>query len=80
MVAAVKEEIKLELQAEEMRQIFKEQSGLSEVQQAIDETSNTLKSTISKVQDDLDTGAVTEVDQHKESLPTTAKVEKHEPK
>ncbi|HEY8097404.1 MAG TPA: Sec-independent protein translocase protein TatB [Methylobacter sp.] len=46
MVAAVKEEIKLELQAEEMRQIFKEQSGLQDVQQMIDETSNSLKSSI----------------------------------
>ena len=44
MVAAVKEEIKLELQAEEMRQIFKEQSD--EVQQILDETSETLKSTL----------------------------------
>ncbi|WP_432743219.1 Sec-independent protein translocase protein TatB [Methylobacter sp. G7] len=46
MVAAVKEEIKLELQAEEMRQIFKEQSGLEDVQQMLDETSDTLKSAI----------------------------------
>ncbi len=46
MVASVKEEIKLELQAEEMRQIFKEQSGLQDVQQILDETSNTLKSTL----------------------------------
>ncbi len=46
MVAAVKEEIKLELQAEEMRQIFKEQSGLEEVQQMLDETSDTFTSSI----------------------------------
>lgn len=46
MVASVKEEIKLELQAEELRQIFKEQSGLEEVQQMLDETSNTLKSSL----------------------------------
>ena len=46
MVASVKEEIKLELQAEEMRQIFKEQSGLNDVQQMLDETSNSIKSTI----------------------------------
>jgi sec-independent protein translocase protein TatB len=44
MVASVKEEIKLELQAEEMRQIFKEQSGLQDVQQMIDETTDALKS------------------------------------
>ncbi len=46
MVASVKEEIKLELQAEEMRQIFKEQSGLDEAQKIFDETSNTLKTTL----------------------------------
>jgi len=46
MVAAVKEEIKLELQAEEMRQIFKEQSGLEEAQKMLDETSDTIKSTL----------------------------------
>jgi sec-independent protein translocase protein TatB len=47
MVAAVKEEIKLELQAEEMRQIFKEQSDLhDDVQQMLDETSNSIKSTL----------------------------------
>ncbi len=47
MVAAVKEEIKLELQAEEMRQIFKEQSALHDnVQQMLDETSDTIKSTL----------------------------------
>ncbi|TAN67906.1 MAG: twin-arginine translocase subunit TatB [Methylobacter sp.] len=46
MVASVKEEIKLELQAEEMRQIFKEQSALhDDVQQMLDETSSTIKST-----------------------------------
>jgi sec-independent protein translocase protein TatB len=79
MVASVKEEIKMELHAEEMRQIFKEQSGLPEVQQVLDETSNSLKSSIATAQDDLNTGAVTETDQHKESLPTT-KPEQHEPK
>lgn len=83
MVTSVKEEIKLELQAEELRQIFKEQSGLPEVQQILDETSNTLKSTIEpttpRAQNDLDAAAVTEVEQHKESLPT-AKAEQHEPK
>ncbi len=82
MVASVKEEIKLELHAEEMRQIFKEQSGLPEVQQILDETSNTLKSTIeplSMLQNDLDTKTVDKVDQHKESLPIE-KAEQHEPK
>jgi sec-independent protein translocase protein TatB len=64
MVAAVKEEIKLELQAEELRQIFKEQSGLegdsldagtratAEAQKVIDETSGTLKSSLAKSSDD----------------------------
>jgi len=46
MVASVKEEIKLELQAEELRQIFKEQSGLDEVQQILDESTDTIKSTL----------------------------------
>jgi sec-independent protein translocase protein TatB len=44
MVASVKEEIKLELQAEEMRQIFKEQSDLQNFQQILDETTEALKS------------------------------------
>ncbi len=44
MVASVKEEIKLELQAEEMRQIFKEQSDLQNFQQILDETTDALKS------------------------------------
>ncbi|MFZ2407337.1 MAG: Sec-independent protein translocase protein TatB [Methylobacter sp.] len=84
MVASVKEEIKLELQAEELRQIFKEQSGLEAAQQMLDETSNTIKSTFEQsptntgLQGDLD-AAVTEVEQHKEPLPT-AKAETHEPK
>jgi sec-independent protein translocase protein TatB len=52
MVAAVKEEIKLELQAEELRQIFKEQSGLEEAQKILDETSGTLKSTLAQSPDD----------------------------
>jgi sec-independent protein translocase protein TatB len=46
MVASVKEEIKLELHAEEMRQIFKEQSELEDVQKMLDETADTVKSTL----------------------------------
>jgi sec-independent protein translocase protein TatB len=59
MVASVKEEIKMELQAEELRQIFKEQSDLqddflnigknaiAETQQLLDETSSdTFKTTL----------------------------------
>jgi len=79
MVASVKEEIKMELHAEEMRQIFKEQSGLPEVQQVLDETSNTLKSTISKAKDDLNAGAVPETEQHKEPS-SPIKAEQHEQK
>jgi sec-independent protein translocase protein TatB len=84
MVAAVKEEIKLELEAEELRQIFKEQSGLEDVQQMFDQATDAFKSTIdrlpttSKAQNDLNTGALTE-EQHKGSLPT-ANTEQHEPK
>lgn len=83
MVASVKEEIKLELQAEEMRQIFKEQSGLQDVQQMIDETSNTLKSTFdpsptsARLQSGLDAAAVVEVEQHMEQLPSDS-AEPHE--
>lgn len=40
MMASVKAEIHAELQAEEMRQIFKEQSGLEELQEMQDEFSN----------------------------------------
>ncbi|MGZ4998116.1 MAG: Sec-independent protein translocase protein TatB [Methylobacter sp.] len=54
MVASVKEEIKMELHAEEMRQIFKEQSGLDDVQQMLTGASDTLKSTIDPL---LTTGA-----------------------
>ncbi|WP_333877801.1 Sec-independent protein translocase protein TatB [Methylobacter sp.] len=85
MVASVKEEIKLELQAEEMRQIFKEQSGLQEVQQILDETSDTLKSTIdplsttSRTQDDDLNAAVAEPEPNKEQLPID-KAEQHESK
>jgi sec-independent protein translocase protein TatB len=50
MVASVKEDIKLELQAEELRQIFKDQSGLDEVQQILDDTSDTLKSRLALTQ------------------------------
>lgn len=74
MVASVKEEIKLELQAEEMRQIFKEQSGLQDVQQMIDETSNSLKSTF----DPSPATAKTQND-HMEQLPSD-NAEQHEPK
>jgi sec-independent protein translocase protein TatB len=76
MVASVKEEIKQELHAEEMRQLFKEQSGLHEFQQILDETSDTLKSTIAplpataKTQDAPAMETVAEAEQHKEQSPT----------
>ncbi len=40
MVASVKAEIKQELQAEEMRQILKEQTGVEEVQNLLEESSD----------------------------------------
>ena len=49
MMAAVKAEINAELQAEEMRQIFKEQAGLEELQKMQDDFSNaadTLKASL----------------------------------
>ncbi len=84
MVASVKEEIKLELQAEEMRQIFKEQSGLQDVRQVLDETSSTLKSTLeqpsARMQNDSDAGiAVVQGEPLKEPLPPDS-IEQHEPK
>jgi sec-independent protein translocase protein TatB len=51
MVASIKTEIKEELQAEEMRQILKEQAGVEEVQKmleqgsdAVDQITSTMKS------------------------------------
>ncbi|MDD2723500.1 MAG: Sec-independent protein translocase protein TatB [Methylovulum sp.] len=44
MVANVKSEIHAELQAEEMRQLLKSQSGLDELQQLQDEFSHTIHS------------------------------------
>jgi len=44
MVASVKSEIKQELQAEELRQIFKEQADLQEFHAAINETTDAANS------------------------------------
>jgi sec-independent protein translocase protein TatB len=44
MVASVKSEIKQELQAEELRQIFKEQADLEEFHAAINETADAANS------------------------------------
>jgi len=46
MVASVKEEIKLELEAEELRQLFKEESGLEDVRHMLDDTADTVKSSL----------------------------------
>ena len=42
IVASVKSEIKEELQAEEMRQILREQANVEEIQKALNEGSNTI--------------------------------------
>ena len=42
MVASIKTEIKEELQAEEMRQILKEQAGVEEVQKMLEQGSDTV--------------------------------------
>ncbi|MFU8787431.1 MAG: Sec-independent protein translocase protein TatB [Methylobacter sp.] len=52
MVASVKEEIKLELQAEELRQLFKEEAGLEDVRQMLDETADTVKSSLASPAED----------------------------
>lgn len=49
MINSVKAEIQLELRAEEMRQIFKEESGLHEFQQLVDETNETVQSIHSSI-------------------------------
>jgi sec-independent protein translocase protein TatB len=51
MLASVKAEIKQELQAEELRQIFEEQAGLHEFHAALDETAEAVK----KLQDPVST-------------------------
>ncbi len=49
IVASVKAEIKEELQAEEMRQIIKEQSGLEEFKNALEEGTDTVKQVTSSI-------------------------------
>jgi len=49
IVASVKAEIKEELQAEEMRQIFKEQSGVEEFKNILEEGSNTVNEVTSSI-------------------------------
>lgn len=50
VIASVKAEISQELQAEEMRQILKEQAGMKEFQQILDETSTTANSVKSSLE------------------------------
>jgi sec-independent protein translocase protein TatB len=49
MIGSVKAEIQLELRAEEMRQLFKEESGLNEFQQLVDETNESVNSIQSSI-------------------------------
>jgi sec-independent protein translocase protein TatB len=53
MIASVKAEIREELQAEEMRQVLKEQSELKEIQRMLDDVSdaaNSVKSSLERPQ------------------------------
>jgi sec-independent protein translocase protein TatB len=55
MVASVKAEIKEELQAEEIRQILKDKSGRTELQQLLDEAAdaaNSIKSSVEQLPKD----------------------------
>ncbi|MFI3219198.1 MAG: Sec-independent protein translocase protein TatB [Methylococcales bacterium] len=49
MIGSVKAEIQLELRAEEMRQLFKDESGLNEFQQLVDETNESVNSIQSSI-------------------------------
>lgn len=49
MIHSVKAEIQLELHAEEMRQLFKEESGLHEFQQLVDEANESVQSIHSSI-------------------------------
>jgi sec-independent protein translocase protein TatB len=56
MIASVKAEIREELHAEEMRQIFKEQAGMKEFRQILDDVSTTagsVKSSLEQLPDTL---------------------------
>jgi sec-independent protein translocase protein TatB len=44
MISSVKSEIQMELRAEEMRQLFKDETGLNEFQQLVDETKESVNS------------------------------------
>ncbi len=49
MINNAKAEIQLELRAEEMRQLFKEESGLNDFQQVVDEAHETVQSIQSSI-------------------------------
>jgi sec-independent protein translocase protein TatB len=49
MVASVKTEIKEELQAEEMRQMLKDQSGVEEFQQIVEKSADTVNEISSQI-------------------------------
>ena len=49
MINSVKAEIQIELHAEEMRQLFKEESGLHEFQQLVDEANESVQSIHSSI-------------------------------
>jgi len=49
IVASIKTEIKEELQAEEMRQILKEQAGIEEVQKMLEQGSDTVNKITSDI-------------------------------
>lgn len=55
MIAAMKAEVQLELRAEEMRQLFKDESGLSELESVVNETkeaANSIHSSITSLSKD----------------------------
>jgi sec-independent protein translocase protein TatB len=64
MVASVKMEIKEELRAEEMRQIFKEQSGIEEAQNLLEEGSETVNK-IASTLESLPSEQVKKIDESK---------------
>ncbi|MFZ2313739.1 MAG: Sec-independent protein translocase protein TatB [Methylobacter sp.] len=80
VAASVKEEIKLELQAEEMRQIFKEQAGLQDgIMAATAPGSLTAFPLSMEVRSGGTAPRTEEAGQRMEQLPTDS-AEQHEPK
>jgi sec-independent protein translocase protein TatB len=54
MIATVKEEIKAELETEELRQAFKEQSGLDELERLQDEAFNATHSIKAEIEESFE--------------------------